>query len=170
MSSELSDFIDRLKYFGKRPKDETKVLAGILREDNLATMVLVLMLREGSAEFFQVFWIKREGVYDRGLFQIEPSSPKMETFEGGNITAALQGQNFNPMELYARPIAFSLSERLVDPSSAETLVKAFKDQDQDLLYRLNKAGVPVFKSVLRNKKVLEESVFPVPIDLIGRSI
>jgi hypothetical protein len=169
MTSEISDFIDQLKHFGNRPKDETKVLAGIIRDADQAIMVLALMLREGNTERFKLFWIKSEGVYDRGIFEIDPSSAKMETFGGGKIKAALLGQNFDEVELHVRPIAGLLRETIINPSSAEMLVKAFKDRDIDLLFRLNRAGVPVFKKVLKDKKqVFEASEFPAPLDAIGR--
>jgi hypothetical protein len=171
MTSEISDFIDLLRQFGNRSKDETNVLAGILRDADEVTMVLALMLREGNTECFNLFWIKTEGVYDRGIFEVDPSSAKMETFGGGKIKAALLGHNFEEVQLDVRPITGVLRETIINPSSAEMLVKAFKDQDTDVLFRLNRAGVPVFKKVLKDKKpLLEESVLPAPLDLVGRAI
>jgi hypothetical protein len=165
MTSEISSFISQLKQFNEYPSQESKLLAGITREADQSIFIIVLMLPVGDSERFKIFWLKKNGIEDGGLYEM--STTRMQTFDGGVIEAVLMGKGSEKLLINAKPVTGNLRETIANPASAEQLVEAMKEQNHDLIFRLSEAGVPVFKQVWKSgRPTWEDSTYPTPLRLI----
>ena len=139
MPVDTKDFTDKLSSFNQLPKDEAKLFVSIIREPNETFLYLAFSTKAERTEHLTYFRIKKNLIEGRGYQFEEP--------------------------LYEKPITGHLRETIANPANADALVKIVNEQNAVAFFRLNQAGVTVFKRVNKgDTSSLEESSFPEPMD------